>query len=216
MRRTKEEETRPVQLRRQREVIRDVMLSAGECATWLTLDELAKRRLVGLRDDLDAAVELATTADSDASDLGIDRELPLARCVLARALLARGDLDEAAGAVLRAIDAARSLTFAFPFATCLETAALVCLRRSGDAVIASQMLATAAEIRDRGNRPGPVTMAAAVSRAGLRSLPPALRSRAPGARRRCARAARWRAASWPAAAPAWDSRRSESARAPAA
>ena len=29
-------------LRRLREVIRDVMLSAGQCATWLTLDELAK------------------------------------------------------------------------------------------------------------------------------------------------------------------------------
>jgi hypothetical protein len=42
MRRTKEDEARPVQLRRQREVIRDVMLSAGQCATWLTLDELAK------------------------------------------------------------------------------------------------------------------------------------------------------------------------------
>lgn len=28
--------------RRQREVIRDVMLSAGECATWLTLEELAR------------------------------------------------------------------------------------------------------------------------------------------------------------------------------
>ena len=28
--------------RTQREVIRDVMLSAGQCATWLTLDELAK------------------------------------------------------------------------------------------------------------------------------------------------------------------------------
>lgn len=42
MRRTKQEEARPVQLRKQREVIRDVMLSAGQCATWLTLDELAK------------------------------------------------------------------------------------------------------------------------------------------------------------------------------
>jgi hypothetical protein len=28
--------------RKQREVIRDVMLSAGQCATWLTLDELTK------------------------------------------------------------------------------------------------------------------------------------------------------------------------------
>jgi hypothetical protein len=42
MRRTKQKEARPVVLRKQREVIRDVMLSAGQCATWLTLDELAK------------------------------------------------------------------------------------------------------------------------------------------------------------------------------
>ena len=42
MGRTKQKEARPVILRKQREVIRDVMLSAGQCATWLTLDELAK------------------------------------------------------------------------------------------------------------------------------------------------------------------------------
>jgi len=42
MRRTTQEKARPVQPRRQREVIRDVMLSAGQCVTWLTLDELAK------------------------------------------------------------------------------------------------------------------------------------------------------------------------------
>lgn len=36
----KEVSLRPA--RRQREVIRDVMLSAGQCATWLTLEELAK------------------------------------------------------------------------------------------------------------------------------------------------------------------------------
>jgi hypothetical protein len=42
MRRTKQKEAGAVILRRQREVIRDVMLSAGQCATWLTLDELAK------------------------------------------------------------------------------------------------------------------------------------------------------------------------------
>lgn len=38
-RRRKRESLAP---RTQREVIRDVMLSAGQCATWLTLDELAK------------------------------------------------------------------------------------------------------------------------------------------------------------------------------
>jgi hypothetical protein len=42
MRRTKQRKAGPVILRRQREVIRDVMLSAGQCATWLTLEELAK------------------------------------------------------------------------------------------------------------------------------------------------------------------------------
>jgi hypothetical protein len=42
MRRTKQKEAKPMQLRRQREVIREVMLSAGQCATWLTFDELAK------------------------------------------------------------------------------------------------------------------------------------------------------------------------------
>jgi hypothetical protein len=42
MQRTKQTAARPVISRRQREVIRDVMLSAGQCATWLTLDELAK------------------------------------------------------------------------------------------------------------------------------------------------------------------------------
>ena len=45
IRRTEQKEAGPVVLRRQREVIRDVMLSAGECATWLTLDELAKLTL---------------------------------------------------------------------------------------------------------------------------------------------------------------------------
>jgi hypothetical protein len=40
--RTKQKDADAVVLRKQREVIRDVMLSAGECATWLTLDELAK------------------------------------------------------------------------------------------------------------------------------------------------------------------------------
>ena len=42
MQRSKNKEAGPVILRRQREVIRDVMLSAGQCATWLTLDQLAK------------------------------------------------------------------------------------------------------------------------------------------------------------------------------
>ena len=42
MRSKRDRVRKPVQLRKQSEVIRDVMLSAGQCATWLTLDELAK------------------------------------------------------------------------------------------------------------------------------------------------------------------------------
>ena len=42
MRRTQSKEESLGPARKQREVIRDVMLSAGQCATWLTLDELAK------------------------------------------------------------------------------------------------------------------------------------------------------------------------------
>src|SRR5580693_3732572 len=36
--------------------------------------------------DLGAAIELGTQADGDARDLGIDREIPLIRCVLAQAM----------------------------------------------------------------------------------------------------------------------------------
>jgi hypothetical protein len=42
MRRIVREKARRIRVRPQREVLRDVMLSAGECEAWLTLDELAK------------------------------------------------------------------------------------------------------------------------------------------------------------------------------
>jgi hypothetical protein len=42
MRKTKRMELPRVARRRQRDVLCDVMLSARECETWLTLDELAK------------------------------------------------------------------------------------------------------------------------------------------------------------------------------
>ena len=123
--------------------------------------------------DLEGAIELGTTADSDASELGIERELPLVRCVVARALLRRGEVAAAAGQALGAIAAARSLSFTFPLAVCLETAALVCLAgpehggpdsggpdsggpdgggHGGE--IPAQLLAVAAAIRQRGDRPG--------------------------------------------------------------
>jgi len=118
--------------------------------------------------DLSAAVELGTQADSLARDLGIDREIPLIRCVLARAMLASGNVTGAAVTACEAIAAARSLAFSFPMALCLETAALVVL--DGAAAIrpaAARLLAAAQAIRERGDRPGPVTLSAAVARARL-------------------------------------------------
>lgn len=67
-----------------------------------------------------------------------------------------------------AIAAARSLAFTFPMALCLETAALVVL--AGTAATrpaAARLLAAAQAIRERGDRPGPVTLSAAVAQARL-------------------------------------------------
>ena len=115
--------------------------------------------------DLEAAIELGTNADVDASDLGIERELPQVRCIVARALLDRGEAEAAAAMARRAIEAARSLTFSFPLAVCLETAALICLRQPAEAGVSSRLLAAAAQIRARGDRPGPPTLRAAVDQA---------------------------------------------------
>ncbi len=120
--------------------------------------------------DLDAAIELGEVADTDATDLGIERELPLIRCVLARALLDRGDDRAAAARTLDAILAARSLTYSYPMATCLETAALVCLHgtdgpgETGEDLAATSktLLDAAAAIRTAGHRPGPVPLCEAV------------------------------------------------------
>jgi predicted ATPase/DNA-binding SARP family transcriptional activator len=122
--------------------------------------------------DLDAAVELGEVANADATDLGIERELPLIRCVLARALLDRGDDRAAAAMALDAMLAARSLTFPYPMAICLETAALVCLHGAGTgrmadggedlAATSKTLLDAAAAIRAAGHRPGPVTLSEAV------------------------------------------------------
>jgi predicted ATPase len=126
--------------------------------------------------DFDAAIELGEVADTEATDLGIERELPLIRCVLARALLGRGDDRAAAAKALDAILAAKALTFSFPMATCLETAALVCLHGvhgvggTGEsseelAITSKRLLDAAATIRAAGRRPGPVTLSEPVDAA---------------------------------------------------
>jgi predicted ATPase/DNA-binding SARP family transcriptional activator len=130
--------------------------------------------------DLDTAIELGTAADEMAAELGIGRELPLIRCVLARSRLELGQGRAAAALAADAIRAAQSLSFAFPLAMCLETAALVLLEHDAgpDGPPPGLLLAAAAGIRRRGDRPGVPSLqarvtAAAGARAGGRPGSPA-------------------------------------------
>jgi predicted ATPase len=103
--------------------------------------------------DLDAAIDFGTQADLEANDLGVEREVPLIRAVLARALLAQGDLGAAANRAIAAFDAAEAMAIVFPLAICLETASLVASAAgtASDSDLAS-LLATAAGLRGRGDR----------------------------------------------------------------
>ena len=127
-----------------------------------------------------AAAEFGALADQEGTALGIDRELPLARAVLARAWLDVGDPAAAARHAAAAVQAARALSFTFPLAVCLETAAMVCLAGghaaagadAAGARAAAVLLAVAVQIRARGGRPGipalrPAVEAARASVAGL-------------------------------------------------
>jgi predicted ATPase/DNA-binding SARP family transcriptional activator len=116
--------------------------------------------------DIDAAVDFGEAADREATELGVEREVPLIRSVLARALLARGDVAGAAERALAALDAAFSITFEFPLAICLETAALV-LRAAGAGGEGGSelalLVASADLLRKRGDRPAPAPLAADIS-----------------------------------------------------
>jgi hypothetical protein len=103
--------------------------------------------------DLDAAVDFGTQADAEASELGVEREAPLIRAVLARARLGQGDTGAAAVQALAAFDAAEATAVSFPVAICLETASLVASAAgtATDTDLAG-LLATAARLRERGNR----------------------------------------------------------------
>jgi predicted ATPase/DNA-binding SARP family transcriptional activator len=116
--------------------------------------------------DVAAAIDHGRNADAEATELGVEREVPLIRAVLARALLASGDLAGAAERSLAGINAARSLAFAYPLAISLETAALVVLAaglpaRNEVAVL----LGVSADLRARGNRPALPTLRAEVIKA---------------------------------------------------
>ncbi len=113
--------------------------------------------------DLAAAVDFARSADREGTELGVERELPLVRTVLARALLAHGDLPGAAEHAVAAIAAAQSISFVHPLAMGLETAALVGLASgTADRADLASLLRCSADIRARGARPGIPSLAAAV------------------------------------------------------
>jgi predicted ATPase/DNA-binding SARP family transcriptional activator len=109
--------------------------------------------------DIDAAIDFGSEADREATELGVEREVPLIRSVLARALLARGDVVAAADRALGAFAAAFSITFEFPLAICLETAALVLSVSGAEPADLATLLASADVIRKRGDRPAPRTLA---------------------------------------------------------
>jgi hypothetical protein len=119
--------------------------------------------------DLDAAVEFGTTADREASELGVEREVPLIRAVLARALLARDDLPGAVRCAAAVLGATQGMSLSSPLALGLETAALVlhAAGLAGDRAL-GEFLATAALLRRTGDRPAPATLARAVT--GLRAV----------------------------------------------
>jgi predicted ATPase/DNA-binding SARP family transcriptional activator len=115
--------------------------------------------------DVAAAIDHGRQADDEATELGVEREVPLIRAVLARAMLANGEVRGAAEATIAAIAAARSLSFDFPLAICLETAVLVGLTAGIETGIETSietgidaLLGVAADLRERGNRPAPPSL----------------------------------------------------------
>jgi predicted ATPase len=113
--------------------------------------------------DVAAAIDHGSTASREATELGVEREAPLIHAVLARALLARGDHVAAAGRATAALRAALAMSIESPLAIGLETAALVLhAAGTGDEATLQDLLAAAASIRGRGDRPPPAALAPAV------------------------------------------------------
>jgi DNA-binding SARP family transcriptional activator/predicted ATPase len=112
--------------------------------------------------DVEDAIRLATAADAVGTNLGVERELPLARCILSRARLAARDISGASIAVESAFAAADAMGADSSYALCLETAALVGRALGTDDQQLATALASASVIRDRGSRPAPATLQADV------------------------------------------------------
>ena len=104
--------------------------------------------------DVAAALDHGATPTREATELGVERELPLIRAVRAQALLASGDLPPPPSGLSLPSSAARSLAFDFPLAICFETAALVSLAAgTPDHDAIGLLLGVSADLRDRGDRP---------------------------------------------------------------
>jgi hypothetical protein len=113
--------------------------------------------------DAAAGADYAPSADAEGTDLGVERELPLIRCLHAWALLGLGDVTGAATNACSALDAARALSYTWPFALCLETAAVVGHASGGehrDTVV--RLLGCADAIRAKGDRPPPPSLRVAL------------------------------------------------------
>ncbi len=112
------------------------------------------------RDDVAAALDCASRADEEGTALGVERELPLLRCIRALACLANADPAQARTHAQEALKAAQALTYTFPVALCLETAAAVLDAAGDDADAAGlgALLAAAEAIRTRGDRPIPPSL----------------------------------------------------------
>jgi hypothetical protein len=129
-------------------------------------DLLTAATAVALGDgDLDAAIEHGTAAEAEAAGLGIDRNLPFVRALLALALLARGDVDRAARVAADAVRSGRELSVQYPVADALEAAAAVAERVGAPGEDVAALLSAAGLVRARGERPAPVPL-----RAGIEAL----------------------------------------------
>jgi len=113
--------------------------------------------------DAEDAVRLAKSADAVGTELGVERELPLARCVLARAQLAKGDIEAAVAAAASALAAAATISLDYPLGLCLETAALVANAIGVSDAEISVALQSAAVVRAAGSRPAPAGLSDAVA-----------------------------------------------------
>ncbi len=107
------------------------------------------------------AAALAATADADGTELGVERELPLARAISALAQLAQGNLPAAADRASAALEAAMTISFDFPLAIGLETASIVAdAAGAGTPEQLASLVRSAVELRRKGDRPPPATMPA--------------------------------------------------------